>query len=210
MRTTRCASALRPLASMTIARSRCRPFCALPVAPDGAVQPAAAALDHRDAAVPVEEPDGADRAGGVRDRRRAAPSGGTHAFTSGSSQATVGPSTTRSAPEAKAVFGSRSSPTESTFFASWKSAADAAQLALTLRERRRVAGQREERDARDGVVRGGADQDVAVRDHERERIDAGVAVEHPQRDQRPTGGHLARDQPHVRRLDVVHPRAQST
>ena len=40
-------------------------------------------------------------------------------------QVTAGRLTTVMLPEAKAVFGSSSSPTESTFFASWKSAAEA-------------------------------------------------------------------------------------
>ena len=39
------------------------------------------------------------------------------------SQVIAGPLTTVMLPDAKAVFGSSSSPTESTFFASWKSAA---------------------------------------------------------------------------------------
>ena len=48
-----------------------------------------------------------------------------HSLLSGVIQVMVGPATTLTGPPAKAVFGSSSSPTESTFFASWKSAAEA-------------------------------------------------------------------------------------
>ena len=48
-----------------------------------------------------------------------------HSFGSGVTHVIAGPFTTVMLPEANAVFGRSSSPTESTFFASWKSAAEA-------------------------------------------------------------------------------------
>jgi hypothetical protein len=57
----------------------------------------------------------------------------THSRASGTSQLTVGRLTTLMSPAAKAVFGMRSSPTESTFFDSWKSPAEAASRVVPRR-----------------------------------------------------------------------------
>ena len=56
-----------------------------------------------------------------------------HSRISGVIQVIVGPATTLIGPPANAVLGSSSSPTESTFLASWKSAADACSCRLPAR-----------------------------------------------------------------------------
>ena len=106
------------------------------------------------------------------------------------------------------MFGSSSSPTESTFFASWKSAADALQQPLAGLQRRCLVRQREERDPAGRVVERRRRSGAAVADHERVRVDAGAEVEHAQGDRRPAGGDAVGEQAEQRRLQVVDPRAE--
>ena len=89
-----------------------------------------------------------------------------HSRGSGVTHVIVGRFTTVMLPEAKAVFGRSSSPTESTFFASWKSAAEAWSCSLPAFSAGASARQWEDRDAGDRVVRRSGDERLAVADHE--------------------------------------------
>ena len=131
--------------------------------------------------------------------------GGEHSRISGVSQVIVGPSTTRDRPAGERGVREQLVADGVDVLRLLEVGGGRLHLPLAGAELRRLVRDREERDPADRVVRDGADQGLAVADHERVRIDARAEVEHAQGDRRPARRDAAGQQPEQRRLDVVDP-----
>ncbi len=122
-----------------------------------------------------------------------------------------GGSTTFSFAGTNVVFGRIEviSPAWSTFLSSWKSPDyEYQRRACPAFSAGAASGSGKIASPGDRVVRRGADQHAAVRDHERERVDAGLEVDGARDDRRPAGGDGRRDHRRERRADVVEPRME--
>ena len=191
---------------MTIALSVCLPFAAPPRFQTAEKRPAPPRLSVASGFWPSKKR--TERTAAVEDAStRSGVWAAVHSLASGVTQVTAGPLTTVMLPEAKAVFGSSSSPTESTFFASWKSAAEADSSRFPP-SAPAPAGSGKSAIPLTGSYAAAAIRALAVADHERVRVDAGAEVEDAERDRRPARRDAVRDQAEQRRLQVVHPGAE--
>ena len=206
-RTTRCASALRPFASVTIARSVCLPFAAPPRFQTAEKRPAPPCLSVASSLLAVEEADRADRGRRGREhderrlRRRALvrlgrDPGDRRAVDDGDvagGEGGVGQQLVADGVDVLRLL---------------EVGGGAVQQPLPGLQRRCLLREREERDPADRVVRGRSDQGAPVADHERIGVDARAEVEDAERDRRAACRDAARDQAEQRRLQVVHPGAE--
>ena len=201
-RTIRCAVACRPRAS-----GRRRGARAGPSAP-GASSPRRGPRGYataRDPARAVEEADDCGPPRSTPQRRAAASCRARTAPRRGVTHVAAGPATPSARRACRRVFGSTLGPNVLTFFVSWKSEAESVSPRRPL-DRRRVARQREERDAGVRVVGRGSEQE---RRGSRGRASAGRRRTAGRSTRATSSGRpaatRARDELRGRRRDVVQP-----